>query len=81
MNRWWRVTVKRQDGSERVYFCYGVDWEQAASSRMLFDPVHTLAGMECDASDVPWKVRAKYESTTEELRDALKARGYKVVLR
>jgi hypothetical protein len=81
--KWWRVDCKRiKDGHESVYYVYGSDWETAAAGRMLHDPGrHTLSGMECDPNQVPWRLRAYYELSTEELRNALKDRGWKVVLR
>jgi hypothetical protein len=80
MKRWFRVTAKRSDGHEAIYYVLSTDWESGAAERMLYDSPVTLSGMECDPSEVPWKVRARYEFTTEELRDALKARGWTVGL-
>lgn len=81
MKQWWKVTAKRKDGHEAIYYVMATDWESGAAERMLYDSPVTLSGIECDVNEVPWKVRARYEMTTEELRDLLKARGYKVVLR
>ena len=80
--KWWKVTAKHVGTSvDSIYYVFSIDWKSGAAQRMLFDASVTLSGMECDPNEVPWKVRARYEMTTEELRDALKWRGYRVVLR
>lgn len=64
-----------------TFYGLGRDADEAIASRELFGNGYPVTAIECSAEDVPYKTRAFQEAATEELRNALIRRGYKVVLK
>lgn len=78
---WWKVIVFDRDGiSGTEHYCYGSDWKTAAAREMLLSLSNTVTAQAADPEDVPFRLRAKHEMTTEELTNILSGRGWKVTL-
>ena len=82
--KWFKITPVRLDGSHSAYrHVYASDQLQAVRSIEYFGlPGHVLNPLvvEVDSSEVNYKQRAFAEATSEELRNILRERGWKVVL-